>query len=141
MNSASSLSLCLSLLESPYRIPKLEILFQKDMSHTCDGFGWLLPESHIKYSKFHRSVENVTVSELLGFITSYDLCNGLDIQQMYYPCSVMNHFIPCELDLNLPSNSSSTPKTVKEFKREKGCYILVSNSDNLCQVCSKCIKN
>ena len=60
---------------------------------------------------------------------------------MYYPCSVMNHFIPCELDLNLPSNSSSTPKNVKEFKREKGCYILVSNSDNHCQVCSKCIKN
>ena len=34
----------LSLLESPYRIPKLEILFQKDISYTCAVFGWLLPE-------------------------------------------------------------------------------------------------
>ena len=78
----------LSLLESPYRIPKLEILFQKDMSYTCAVFGWLRPESHI-YTKFHRLVENVTVSELLGFITSYDLCNGLDIKQRCYPDSVL----------------------------------------------------
>ena len=60
----------LSLLESPYRISKLEILFQKDMSYTFAVFGWLLSESHIIYTKFHRSVENVTLSELLGFITN-----------------------------------------------------------------------
>ena len=129
----------LSLLESPYRIPKLEILFQNDMSYTCVVFGWLLPESHIIYTKFHRSVENVTVSELLGFITSYDLCNGLDIKQLFYPDSVMNHVIPCELDLNL-SRSLSMPQNVKELKRENGCCILVSNNDNPCPVCSKCIK-
>ena len=129
----------LSLLESPYRIPKLEILFQKDMSYTCAVFGWLRPESHI-YTKFHRLVENVTVSELLGFITSYDLCNGLDIKQRCYPDSVMNHVILCELDLNLPSSSLSTPQNVKEFKRENGCYILIRNNDSPCPVCSKCIK-
>ena len=83
----------LSLLESPYRIPKLVILFQKDMSYTCAVFGWHLPESRIINTKFHRSVGNVAVSELLGFITSYDLCNGLDIKQIYYPDSVMNHAI------------------------------------------------
>ena len=59
----------LSLLESPYRIAKLEILFLKDMSYTCAVFGWLLLESHIIYTKFHRSVVNVTVSELY---TNYD---------------------------------------------------------------------
>ena len=127
----------LSLLESPYGIPKREILFQKDTSYTCAVFGWLLPESHVTYTKFHRSVEKVTVSELLGFITSYDLCNGLDIKQWYYPDSVMNHVIPCELDLNLPSSSLSTPQNVKEFKRKNGCYILVSNNDNPSPVCSK----
>ena len=99
----------LSLLESPYRIQKLEFLFEKDMSYTCAVFRWLLPESHIMYTKFHRSVENVTVSELLGFITSCDLCNGLDIKQRCCPESVMNHVIPCELDLNFPSSSLSTP--------------------------------
>ena len=120
------------MLESPYRIPKLE-------EYTCAVFNWLLPESHI-YTKFHRLVENVTVSELLRFITSYDLCNGLDIKQRCYPGSVMNHVFPCELDLNLPSSNLSTPQNVKEFKRENECYILVSNNDNPCLLCSKCIK-
>ena len=82
----------------------------------------------------------MTVSELLGFITSYDLCNGLDIKQRCYPDSVMNHVIPCELDLNLPSSSLSTPQNVKEFKRENRCYILVSNNNSPCLVCSICIK-
>ena len=115
----------LSLLESPYRIPKLKFLFQKDASYTCAVFGWLLPESHI-YTKFHGSIENVTVSEMLGFIANYDLCNGLDIKQLCYPDSVMNHVIPCELDLNLPSSSLSAPQNIKEVKRENGCYILVT---------------
>ena len=51
----------------------------------------------------------------------------------------MNHVIPCELDLNL-SRSLSMPQNVKEFERENECYILVSNNDNSCPVCSKCIK-
>ena len=52
----------------------------------------------------------------------------------------MSHVIICEVDLNLPSSSLSTPENVKEFKRESECYILVSNNDNPCPVCSKCIK-
>ena len=115
----------LSLLESPYRIPKLKFLLQKDVSYTCAVFGWLLPESHI-CTKFHGSIENVTVSEMLGFIANYDLCNVLDIKQRCYPDIVMNRVIPCELDLNLPSSSLSTPQNVKEFKRENRCYILVT---------------
>ena len=53
----------------------------------------------------------------------------------------MNDVIPCELDLNFPSNSWSTPENVKELKREKGCYILVNSSDNPYPVYSKCITN
>ena len=121
-----------------YRIPKLEILFQNNMSYTCAVFGWPLPESHIIYSKFHRSVENGTVPEVLCFIISSHITNGLDIKQVYYSGSVMNHVIPCKLHLNLPSNSWSTPQNVKELKREKRwCYILVSSSDNPCPICSK----
>ena len=74
-------------------------------------------------------------------MTNYDLCNGLDIKQLYFPNGVMNHVIPCELDLNFTRSNLSTTQNVKEFKRENGCYVLVSNNDNPCPVCSKCIKN
>ena len=68
---------------------------------------------------------------MLGFVTSYDLRNGLDKKQRCYPDRVMNHVVPCEIDLS----SLSTPQNVKEFKRENGCYILVSNNDNPSPVC------
>ena len=72
---------------------------------------------------------------MLGFVTSYDLRNGLDKKQRCYPDRVMNHVAPCEIDLSLSSSSLSTPQNVKEFKRENGCYILVSNNDNPSPVC------
>ena len=52
----------------------------------------------------------MTASELIGFITSYDLRNGLDKKKMFYLDILMNHGIHYELDLNLQSSSLSTPR-------------------------------
>ena len=52
----------------------------------------------------------MAVSEVIGFITSYDLRNVLDKKKNFHLDILMNHGIPNELDLNLQNSSLSTPR-------------------------------
>ena len=52
----------------------------------------------------------MAVSEVIGFITSYDLRNVLKKKKIFHLDILMNHGIPNELDLNLQSSSLSTPR-------------------------------
>ena len=72
---------------------------------------------------------NVTVSELIEKIKTYEFCYGVSNDEV--SPELTYHIIPCETNLNF----ASSPIQAKQYKRPRSCLVLhvVKNS-----TCSKC---
>lgn len=69
----------------------------------------------------------MTISNLIKEITTYKLCNGVDVESN----ELLLHSIPCDVDLQ-----SDNPVQSKVYKRSKDCCILKEGCDKLC--CMSC---
>lgn len=49
----------------PYVLPRLEIIMDDSLGFTVKVFGSYLPEDHPLYLDYHRTVRNITVSNLI----------------------------------------------------------------------------
>ena len=59
------------------QIPELELIIDDSLGYTILVYGWLLPEDHDLYSKNLRSINNVTVSDLVKDMEHYLVCPGV----------------------------------------------------------------
>ena len=111
-------------------IPKLEIAVNDSLECTIMIFGWILPDDHYIYKKYYRSVRNITISNLLNEIISFELCPGLEKINSE---ELINHVVPLKIDLE---NLISHPIQVTQFRRPKDCEILLVD-EGYCQSCTK----
>ena len=98
------------------------------LEFTCLVFGWKLPDDHIIYKDFKRSMKNLFIHNLLQKISLFNVCKG--IEQEIINSGVLNHVIPFDYDLDTLS-----PMQYKELKRHKDCRVLHEESE--CDVCKK----
>ena len=75
----------------PEAIPTMEM---PKKSHATD---WYMPEDHSIYSIYHRSMRNVTVSNLVRTLVSYFKCPG--ITYITNDTKIYCHVIPLNSDI------------------------------------------
>ena len=115
------------LLTPRHLIPHLEIVVNDSLEFTIIIFGWILPEDHLIYKKYMRSVRNITVSNLLHEIRSYELCPGLDDNTNSK--KVIDHVVPVKIDFD---KINLHPIQAQHFKRPRDCEVL-HMSDGKCK--------
>ena len=93
--------------------------------HIISLFG-LLPNCHALYENHSRSVQAVTVSNLLREIMNHELCPGLPLEQ---GDKVISHVIPCRIDLK---SQQHLPVSAKMFSRDERCVVLCMD------ICCRC---
>ena len=115
----------------PYIIPKYEVIIDDSLEFTVVVFNWILPENHLIYKNNCRTMRNVTVSQLVHEIQSYNFCTGItDIQSS----ELLQHSIPKNLDLE---NCENQPIPNDTFRRPKDCMILKTDEKPLCLSCDE----
>lgn len=90
--------------ESSVCLPQLELVVDDSLGFTILVYGWLLPDDHILYTKYYRSMRNVTLNELVRKLTeSFIICPG--IEQPELNSNIIHHVIPMSVDpLNCSDN-------------------------------------
>ena len=58
-------------------LPHFEILVDTELQFTVSVYMWKLPDDHEIYIKHKRTVRNITLSNLIISLSSYQLCNGI----------------------------------------------------------------
>lgn len=96
-------------------------------------YGWKLPDDHVIYKEFKRSVRNVLIHDLLQKILLLKVCKG--VGEKITDSSIFNHIIPCDIDFD-----TFSPVQYEQLKRHKDCLALHEENDkNECYVCRKII--
>ena len=91
------------------------VVIDEMLQFTIIVFGWLLPNCHALYENHSRSVQAVTVSNLLREIMN----------------QVISHVIPCRIDLK---SQQHLPVSTKMFSRDERRVVLCMDSN----ICCKC---
>ena len=115
-------------MQTPYLVPKHEIIGDISLEFTCLMFGRILPDDHIIYKINLRSVRNIRIQDLLSNIEAYIICNGLNEDD----CSTDPHVVPAETDIDDPGSSKYNSIT---FYRPENCFLLHHSGAK----CSNCL--
>eukprot|EP00794_Sanderia_malayensis_P002689 gene2689-3111_t len=103
--------------QKPYIIPQFEVIVDESLGFTSAVYGFLLPDDHKLYKMFRRSLQNVTILQLLDDFTNQKLCPGVDIESH----ESINHYVPCELKFD---QSGDHLQQAKQYSRSKECHLL-----------------
>ena len=76
----------------PYVLPQLEIVVDDSLGFTVKVFGSYLLEDHPIYLEYRRTVQNVTVSNLIKELEGYRLCDGVSTLEL--SGKMFHHVIP-----------------------------------------------
>ena len=117
----------LRLCEEPFVLPKYELVIKESFKYTFIIYGLVMPFSHEIYSQYERSVENVTVSQLISKLETYDICGGVSLPGT----ELLTHAVPIKVDMLQEMESQAQ---VKLFHRTKQCQALHLN-ENQCHNC------
>ena len=91
----------------------------------------MLPNCHVLYENHSRSVQAVTVSNLLREIMSHELCPGLPLEpKAMQGDKVISHVIPCRIDLK---SQQHLPVSTKMFSRDERRVVLCMDSNIYCK--------
>ena len=94
----------------------LEVVIDEKLQFTIIVFGWLLPNWHALYENHSRSVQAVTVSNLLREIMNHELCPGLPLEpKAMQGDKVISRVIPWHIDLKFSSIYRSQRKCLVEM--------------------------
>ena len=120
-----------------FLLPEFELIIDDSLGYTITVYGWFLPEDHELYTRSLRSVNNVTVSDLIRDIESRPVCPGVSPNEL--TAQVIPHVIPKIVDPLYCSDDESGfdmfPK--KQFWRPSDCSVLCSPQSQLCTACTE----
>lgn len=117
-----------------FQLPELELIIDDSLGYTISVYGWLLPEDHELYTRSLRSMNNVTVSDLIRDIECQLICPGVYPKEL--TGDIIPHVIPKVVDPLYSDDESGFdvfPK--KQFWRPSDCNLLCSPTSDLCIVC------
>lgn len=113
-----------------FLLPKLEICIDNSLGFTVKMFGSFLVDDHELYLKYHRSMQNVTLSMLVKELEAYTVCDGVNPSEM--TSKLYHHVVPLNPDLDLDDNEQFPHKG---YWRAKDCLLVCDNS--VCESCQE----
>ena len=117
--------------KKPYSIPYVELMVNENLLFTLLVYGWSLPNNFTLYTKYDRSLRNITLYTLVKEINMYKLCEGVQGSELK---SFTEHYVSYQIDSS--SLQDGHPTQGKMFYRSEDCHILLSNLDkNTCETC------
>ena len=115
-----------------YCIPEYEVFIGPSLSFIIRIFACLLPNNHSLYTDHEKSLNNITVSNLITLLNNFTICNGLNM----FASGIIPHVVQKVFDVN--NNNNSSPIQQKIFYRSSNCHVLISDEVD-CAVCSHCL--
>ena len=114
-------------------LPQLELVVDDSLGYSIIVYGWLLPDDHILYTQYLRSMKNITLSDLVReLIESIVMCPG--IEQSELNSNIIHHVIPMSVDpLNSDDNGPEN-YSFNEFWPLRKCQLLVQDLED----CASC---
>ena len=109
-------------------VPEYEIFIDPLLSFTVKCFVWSLPDNHPVYVEHNKSLNNITVSNLISLLNNYKLCAGVKM----FASGIIPHVIQKVYDVN---EIIKSPIQQKIFHRSSNCNLLLLG-DNICCNCN-----
>ncbi len=103
--------------DDKYLLPKFEIHIDQSMSFTIRLSGWLLPDDHIIYRDFRRTVRYQTLSSFIQLLEGKQICTGMP------QLSTKKHVMPKKFDMFAEEHSSLCQDNIM---RSEHCILLIS---------------
>lgn len=110
-----------------FLLPKLEICIDNSLGFTVKMFGSFLVDDHELYLKYHRSMQNVTLSMLVKELEAYTVCDGVNPSEM--TSKLYHHVVPLNPDLDLDDNEQFHARDIGE--RRTVCLFVITLYVNL----------
>ena len=66
----------------PFLLPELEVIVDDSLGFTVKVYGSYLVDDHPLYLRYRRSMKNVTLSNLVKELESYQLCDGVQTLEL-----------------------------------------------------------
>ncbi len=123
--------------EVPFVIPRLDIQIDISLGFTLIIFGWYLPVDHILYKSCKRSLRNITVSNLINEIETFEICTGHP-ENLFSGLSI-RHVYPIHAN-PFEQMEESSPFPSKEYTRAEKCEVLVLTGEGSCVICKQTVK-
>ena len=115
----------LTMADDIHMVPKYEIYVDENITFKIRVLLWGVPSSHQLYSMNQSSVKNITISQLINAVKSFNICPGLSNQ----------HSVP-KLFL-VDSTTPSYPLHQSKWYRAPSCMMLINNCNKNMQ-CMYC---
>ena len=116
-------------------LPQVELMVDDSLGFTIKVYGWLLPDDHILYTKYLRSMRNITLSDLVKELAeSFVVCPGTEQRELH--SNIVHHVIPMSVDPFDCSDNELENFSFKEYWRSRKCQLLVESDEN-CQCCKE----
>lgn len=80
----------------PYLLPELEVIVDDSLRFTVKVYGSYLVDDHPLYVRYRRSTKNVTLSNFLKELESYQLCDR--VQTLELSSKLFHHVVPINHD-------------------------------------------
>ena len=80
----------------PFLLPELEVIVDDSLGFTVKVYGSYLVDDHPSYLRYRRSMKNVTLSNLVKELESYQLCDG--VQTLELSGKLFHHVVPINHD-------------------------------------------
>lgn len=126
-------------MTEPYMLPQLEIIVDDGLGFTVKVYGCYLVEDHPLYLEYRRSMQNVTLSNLVKELEGYKLCNG--VQTLELTSKLFHHVVPINHDTVSEHEEEEAEEEEQQqfphkgFWRAKGC-LLIQEQGEACCVCT-----
>ena len=120
---------------SKYRttVSEFEIEIDSGLGFTIKVYDCFLPEDHVIYKNYRRSMTNITISNLVLVIEKSVMCNGIVFVEN--TSSVFFHVIPLMINDDDDEEVPLTPFPSMKFVRAQNCFVLADISK--CESCQK----
>ena len=115
-----------------YEISSIDIYVGEDLEFIIRVFSWCIPLGHEIYTKYKKTMKNITLSNLIKVISFYNICSGIKDDQAKK--TAICHSVPKTLDF---SQNSSVPFNQVAFYRSISCVLLIDTPNESCRDCIK----
>ena len=117
-------------------LPHLEVVIDDSLAFTIKVYGCYLVDDHPLYLKYRRSMQNVTLSNLMKDLESFNLCSG--VQTCELNGKLFHHVVPLDNHACYDSSEDEEQQKQRQFPhqgywRKKGCLLL--QKEDICSVC------
>ena len=122
----------LKLEDNIFTTSKFDIYVDDSLSFTIRCLNWTIPDNHEIYQFYKRSIDNVTISNLILALQKYRICDGLS-ESFMSRHNIVHHVLFTEFCL-------ADEKPFKKVKYYRATDCLLLTNSNVCENCNAQLK-